>query len=123
MAQRRADWQVGVYVRVHGHLRSFENKKSMVVFSLKVIHDFNEVSQKLVRRNSAYTLPFTVKRSTCTYIAEMTSIQLTGSYHSCNAGVFPFSAVHLPARPPGTRTATTWQHGKHLNHVLAPSAV
>ncbi|DBB06309.1 hypothetical protein WJX77_008374 [Trebouxia sp. C0004] len=44
MAQRRADWRVGVYVRVHGHLRSFENKKSMVVFSLKVIHDFNEVS-------------------------------------------------------------------------------
>lgn len=46
MAQKRADWRVGVYVRVHGHLRSFENKKSMVVFSLKVINDFNEVSQK-----------------------------------------------------------------------------
>lgn len=45
MAQRRADWRVGVYVRVHGHLRSFENKKSMVVFSLKVIIDFNEVQQ------------------------------------------------------------------------------
>lgn len=44
MAQRKADWRVGVYVRVHGHLRSFENKKSMVVFSLKTINDFNEVS-------------------------------------------------------------------------------
>ena len=46
MAQRKADWRVGVYVRVHGHLRSFENKKSMVVFSLKVILDFNEVSME-----------------------------------------------------------------------------
>lgn len=46
MAQKRADWRVGVYVRVHGHLRSFENKKSMVVFSLKVVNDFNEVSKK-----------------------------------------------------------------------------
>lgn len=47
MAQRKADWRVGAYVRVHGHLRSFENKKSMVVFSLKVILDFNEVSLRL----------------------------------------------------------------------------
>ena len=47
MAQRKADWRVGVYVRVHGHLRSFENKKSMVVFSLKVVHDFNEASAGL----------------------------------------------------------------------------
>lgn len=44
VAQRRADWRVGVYIRVHGHLRSFENKKNIVIFSLKVIHDFNEVS-------------------------------------------------------------------------------
>ena len=127
MAQRRADWRVGVYVRVHGHLRSFENKKSMVVFSLKVIHDFNEVSQNLVRPISAYTLPVAVKRSSCMYIADMytcmTRMQLTGPYHLCLAGVFPLSAVHLPARPPGKRTVTTWQHGKHLNPVLAPFAV
>ena len=32
----------------------------MVVFSLKVIHDFNEVSQNLVRPISAYTLPVAV---------------------------------------------------------------
>ena len=51
MALKKADWRVGVYVRVHGHLRSFENKKSMVVFSLKVIHDFNEVSLRLTRNS------------------------------------------------------------------------
>ena len=27
MAQRKADWRVGVYVRVHGHLRSFEKQE------------------------------------------------------------------------------------------------
>ena len=122
MAQRRADWQVGVYVRVHGHLRSFENKKSMVVFSLKVIHDFNEVRQKLVRCNTARPLPVAVMRSSCMYIADMWTcmmhVQLTGFYHLCLAGVFPFSAVHLPARPSGKRTVTTWQHGKHLRSWL-----
>ncbi|KAJ7514177.1 hypothetical protein O6H91_23G031800 [Diphasiastrum complanatum] len=36
--------QNGVYVRVHGHLRSFQGKRNVVAFSVRLITDFNEVT-------------------------------------------------------------------------------
>ena len=35
---------MGVYVRVHGHLRVFDGQKSVVAFNMRPITDFNEVS-------------------------------------------------------------------------------
>eukprot|EP00884_Botryococcus_braunii_P013572 jgi/Botrbrau1/22215/Bobra.168_1s0046.1 len=40
----RADWQPGVYIRVHGHIRYFDGKRSIVGFNIRVIQDFNEVT-------------------------------------------------------------------------------
>ena len=34
---------MGVYVRVHGHLRVFDGQKSVVAFNMRPITDFNEV--------------------------------------------------------------------------------
>nr|ADE75749.1 unknown [Picea sitchensis] len=39
-----ADVQNGSYVRVHGHLRSFQNKKLVNAFSVRPVTDFNEVT-------------------------------------------------------------------------------
>lgn len=36
--------QNGVYVRVHGHLRSFQGKKNIVAFSVRPVTDFNEIT-------------------------------------------------------------------------------
>lgn len=36
--------QNGVYVRVHGHLRSFQGKRNIVAFSVRPVTDFNEVT-------------------------------------------------------------------------------
>ncbi|KAH7293791.1 hypothetical protein KP509_28G042500 [Ceratopteris richardii] len=36
--------QDGVYVRVHGHLRSFQGKRNIVAFSVRPVTDFNEVT-------------------------------------------------------------------------------
>ncbi|GLJ27476.1 hypothetical protein SUGI_0539120 [Cryptomeria japonica] len=36
--------QNGSYVRVHGHLRSFQNKKHVNAFSVRPITDFNEIT-------------------------------------------------------------------------------
>lgn len=41
--QRRAEWRVGTYVRVHGHLSSVGREKSMVAFSMRLVTDYNEV--------------------------------------------------------------------------------
>ena len=40
--ERRAHWKEGVVVRVIGQLRSFNNTKSLVAYSMQPITDFNE---------------------------------------------------------------------------------
>ncbi|CAN7075888.1 unnamed protein product [Brassica oleracea var. botrytis] len=35
--------RLGMYVRLHGHLKSFQGKRSMNVFSVRPITDFNEI--------------------------------------------------------------------------------
>ncbi|XAR51168.1 hypothetical protein NMG60_11005723 [Bertholletia excelsa] len=34
----------GMYVRVHGHLKGFQGKKQLVVFSIRPVTDYNEIS-------------------------------------------------------------------------------
>lgn len=41
--QQKAEWQNGVYVRVYGHMRSFERKKSIMAYNIRTVHDYNEV--------------------------------------------------------------------------------
>lgn len=41
-AERRAQWKEGVYVRVIGQLRSFNNTKNLVAYSIQPVTDFNE---------------------------------------------------------------------------------
>ncbi|EFJ17203.1 hypothetical protein SELMODRAFT_421246 [Selaginella moellendorffii] len=36
--------QHGQYVRIHGHLRTFQNKRTVVAFAVKPITDFNEIT-------------------------------------------------------------------------------
>lgn len=43
--QRRAEWRVGTYVRVHGHLSTVGREKSMVAFNMRLVQDFNEVGR------------------------------------------------------------------------------
>ena len=38
---------VNSYVRVCGHMRVLDNKKSMTAFRIKLIRDFNEVRRQL----------------------------------------------------------------------------
>ena len=109
MAQRRADWRVGVYVRVHGHLRSFENKKSMVVFSLKVIHDFNEVSQ--------ISPPILAECTLANQYVHSGHGQSVAHQCFVSAGVFPLPPVHLPAYAPRQRPVTVRQHGRPCLHL------
>ncbi|KAK9833208.1 hypothetical protein WJX74_010485 [Apatococcus lobatus] len=43
-AAKKAELRLGVYVRVHGHLRVFDGQKSIVAFNMRPITDFNEVT-------------------------------------------------------------------------------
>jgi hypothetical protein len=42
-AQRKAELQPGHYVRVFGHLKSYNGKWTVNAFAVRAIHDFNEV--------------------------------------------------------------------------------
>ncbi|KAK9794024.1 hypothetical protein WJX73_004022 [Symbiochloris irregularis] len=48
LAQKKADWRPGVYARVHGNMRNFENKRTIVAFSIRPIVDFNELTYHLL---------------------------------------------------------------------------
>ncbi|KAK9810493.1 hypothetical protein WJX72_011667 [[Myrmecia] bisecta] len=47
--QRLQQYRVGMYVRAHGHVRSFQNQKSVVAFNLRAITDYNEVTYHLLQ--------------------------------------------------------------------------
>ncbi|KAM7469240.1 hypothetical protein LguiA_007423 [Lonicera macranthoides] len=38
----------GMYVRVHGHLKGFQGKKQLVVFSIRPVTDYNEIANHFV---------------------------------------------------------------------------
>lgn len=44
MRQRRAEWQPGTYVRVHGSMRSLNRERSLLAFNVHPVTDFNEVT-------------------------------------------------------------------------------
>ncbi|KAK9831904.1 hypothetical protein WJX81_007708 [Elliptochloris bilobata] len=44
-----ADWRVGVYVRVHGKISDFDNKKRINAWQIRPITDFNEVTYHLLK--------------------------------------------------------------------------
>ncbi|KAI8475211.1 MAG: hypothetical protein J3K34DRAFT_517464 [Monoraphidium minutum] len=49
LAQKRAAWQPGTYVRVYGNVRSFNNVRSVQAFAIRAIHDFNELTYHLLQ--------------------------------------------------------------------------
>lgn len=48
LVQKKAEWRPGVYVRVHGNMRTFESKRTIVAFNIRPIMDFNEVTYHLL---------------------------------------------------------------------------
>eukprot|EP00894_Picocystis_sp_ML_P000318 jgi/Pico_ML_1/50835/g1971.t2 len=42
--RNKAEWQVGVYVRVTGQLRTFQGQRNVVAFQIRPVSDFNEVT-------------------------------------------------------------------------------
>jgi hypothetical protein len=49
LQQRKAECRVGVYVRVHGHMREFNGERGIIAFSIRPVTDYNEASQATVR--------------------------------------------------------------------------
>jgi len=44
LAEKQAAWREGVYVRVIGNLRSFNNQRSVGAFRIQLVEDFNEIT-------------------------------------------------------------------------------
>jgi len=48
-AARRAAWQPGAYIRVHGNLRAFDGARSLVAFNVRPVADHNEITYHLAQ--------------------------------------------------------------------------
>ena len=42
--QNKAEWKVGAYVRVYGHLRAFQGQRGVIAFNMRPVTDFNEIT-------------------------------------------------------------------------------
>lgn len=52
--EKRSECREGIYVRVVGHLRSFKQQKSVIVFSIRPVLNFNEITSHLMETLHAY---------------------------------------------------------------------
>jgi replication factor A2 len=43
-AANRAEWKLGSYVRVYGHLRAFQGQRGVIAFNMRPVTDFNEIT-------------------------------------------------------------------------------
>jgi len=43
-ASNKAEWKVGSYVRVYGHLRAFQGARGVIAFNMRPVTDFNEIT-------------------------------------------------------------------------------
>eukprot|EP00879_Flechtneria_rotunda_P026457 GHRR01028208.1.p1 GENE.GHRR01028208.1~~GHRR01028208.1.p1 ORF type:complete len:239 (+),score=99.47 GHRR01028208.1:701-1417(+) len=48
-ANKKAEWQPGVYIRAYGHVAGQDQKKSITAFSVRTITNFNEVTYHFLR--------------------------------------------------------------------------
>jgi len=48
-SSKKAEWRPGVYIRAYGHVRSFDRKQSIQAFSIRTIHDHNEVTHHFIQ--------------------------------------------------------------------------
>jgi replication factor A2 len=68
-ASSRSEWKKGTYVQIFGHLRVFQGTKHIVAFTIRPIHDKNELTFHLL--DCVYTHLHTVSKT-------QGSVQVTG---------------------------------------------
>ncbi|CAN7112953.1 unnamed protein product [Brassica rapa subsp. narinosa] len=76
--------RLGMYVRLHGHLKSFQGKRSMNVFSVRPITDFNEIVHHFTE---------------CMYVHMYNTKPRGGSQATETPRPQPYSTMPTPARP------------------------
>uniref|UniRef100_A0A1J3JP22 Replication protein A 32 kDa subunit B n=1 Tax=Noccaea caerulescens TaxID=107243 RepID=A0A1J3JP22_NOCCA len=77
----------GMYVRLHGHLKSFQGKRSVNVFSIRPVTDFNEIVHHFTE---------------CMYVHMYNTKTRGGSVTQATATPrpqMPYSAMPTPAKP------------------------
>lgn len=57
LQQRKAECRVGVYVRVHGHMRAWDGEISIIAFSIRPVTDYNEASEETLQEAPVQQAP------------------------------------------------------------------
>ncbi|CAH2055254.1 unnamed protein product [Thlaspi arvense] len=82
-------YRLGMYVRLHGHLKSFQGKRSVNVFSIRPVTDFNEIVHHFTE---------------CIYVHMYNTKSRGGSVTQATATAtarpqMPYSTMPTPANP------------------------
>lgn len=78
----------GMYVRVHGHLKGFQGKKQLVVFSVRPLDDYNEIAYHFVECMYVHN-----------YNTKIRKLQGVGPTHSMTNTAFGASRGYQSAPP------------------------
>ncbi len=64
-AGQAAEWGVGVYVRIHGKISDFDNKKRVQAFQIKPVTDFNEARASVPAAHAGGPAPACQRAPVC----------------------------------------------------------
>ncbi|KAJ4886288.1 Replication protein A 32 kDa subunit B [Raphanus sativus] len=106
--------RLGMYVRLHGHLKSFQGKRSMNVFSVRPVTDFNEVVHHFTECIYVHMYNTKPRGGSVTQATETPRPQM------------PYSTTPTPARPFQTGPSNQFNDPMHgvrqtvLNYLNRP---
>ncbi|XP_061452955.1 replication protein A 32 kDa subunit isoform X1 [Rhineura floridana] len=87
----------GTYVKVAGHLRSFQNKKSLVAFKIMPLEDMNELTMHLLEVINAHMILRKTNMSTSAKMPQPLGLMGTGNMSSYGeSGALPVSGLTPP---------------------------
>lgn len=106
--------RLGMYVRLHGHLKSFQGKRSMNVFSVRPVTDFNEIVHHFTECIYVHMYNTKPRGGSVTQATETPRPQM------------PYSTTPTPARPFQTGPSNQFNDPMHgvrqtvLNYLNRP---
>ncbi|KAL3841047.1 hypothetical protein ACJIZ3_025638 [Penstemon smallii] len=115
----------GVYVRIHGHLKTFQGKKQLVVYAIRPVTDYNEIAHHFLecihshccnsklQRNGSAPNPASSVVSTPSGHQAVSSSQLSQEYNLDGLGSIDKMILEYLEQP----SSCTQEKGIHRNEI------
>ncbi|GFQ06586.1 replication protein a 32 kDa subunit a [Phtheirospermum japonicum] len=72
----------GIYVRIHGHLKSSQGKKQVVVYAIKLVSDYNEISNHFIECVHAHCCNYRLQNNGSAFPSAPSSVTVPSGYQA-----------------------------------------